>query len=108
LKVLGNLHLFAVVVFFVILGYRTATASNRDARRRLLLLAGAAAVSFIPVILFIGLRFADVGWTALVLVALFLIFPLTMAYVIVVHRAMDVRVAIRQVCNTCSRPAAFA
>jgi phosphoserine phosphatase RsbU/P len=96
LKVLGNLHLFAVVVFFVILGYRTATASDRDARRRLFLLAGAAAVSFIPVMISIGLRFADVGWTTLVVVALFLIFPLTMAYVIVVHRAMDVRVAIRQ------------
>ena len=36
------------------------------------------------------------GWPALVAIAALLVFPLTMAYVIVVHRAMDVRVAVRQ------------
>ena len=35
-------------------------------------------------------------WPALVSVAALLVFPLTMAYVIVVHRAMDVRVVLRQ------------
>src|SRR4051794_6593225 len=36
------------------------------------------------------------GWPALVSIAALLVFPLTMAYVIVVHRAMDVRVVLRQ------------
>jgi hypothetical protein len=59
---LGTLHLIAVVTFFVILGYRTVTASDRDARRRLLLLDGAAAASFIPVTILIGLgRMAQAG-----------------------------------------------
>jgi len=96
LNVLSSLHLAAVGVFFVILGYRTVTASDRDARRRLLLLDGAAAASFIPVITLIWLGRITPGWTTLAVIILFLIFPLTMAYVIVVHRAMDVRVAIRQ------------
>jgi len=36
------------------------------------------------------------GWPALVSLAALLVFPLAMAYVIVVHRAMDVRVVLRQ------------
>ncbi len=36
------------------------------------------------------------GWPALLSIAALLVFPLTMAYVIVVYRAMDVRVVLRQ------------
>jgi len=94
---LSNLHTAAVTAFFVVLGYRTITASDRDARRRLLLLTAAAAASFIPFIVMVELGFLNAGgWTTLLVVVLFMIFPLTMQYVIVVHRAMDVRVAIRQ------------
>ena len=35
-------------------------------------------------------------WTYLVIIGPLLLFPLTMAYVVVVHRAMDVRVVVRQ------------
>jgi sigma-B regulation protein RsbU (phosphoserine phosphatase) len=92
------LQFVALVLFFVILAYKTLTASGRDARRRLLLLDTAAAVSVTSIVVWMILRekFALPEWTTLLAIALWFLFPLTMAYVIVVHRAMDVRVAIRQ------------
>jgi sigma-B regulation protein RsbU (phosphoserine phosphatase) len=90
----------AVVTFFVALAYKTITASTRDARRRLLLLDIGAAVSFLPLLVLIVLTitrgFNWEGWGAVFSIAMLVIFPLTMAYVIVVHRAMDVRVVVRQ------------
>ena len=88
-----------MVLFFAILGYNTLTASGRDSRRRLLLLDAAAAVSVTPVVVWVILR--ETGrrapeWVLLLALMLLFLFPLTMAYVIVVHRAMDVRVVIRQ------------
>ncbi len=84
----------------MILGYRTVTAATSDARRRFLLLDTGAAVGLLP--LLITLTWMAIhhtifrGWPALVSIAALLVFPLTMAYVIVVHRAMDVRVVLRQ------------
>ena len=93
------LHLFAVIAFFAGMGYQTAHASNPDARRRLLLLDAGAAISILPVVIGIVLRSTGIigfsGWEILLLGILF-VFPLTMAYVIVVERAMDVRVVLRQ------------
>jgi len=97
---LSVLSLVAVATFFLALGYKGMTASNRDARRRLLLLAAGTVTGVTPiaVLLFLqatrGVRFQ--GWIAVVPVMTLLILPLTMAYVIVVRRAMDVRVVIRQ------------
>ena len=90
----------ALVTFFVALGYKTVTASSRDARSRLLLLDAGTAAGILPLVILIvlnlnwGVPFQ--GWAAVVPVMMLLIFPLTMAYVIVVQRAMDVRVVIRQ------------
>ena len=80
--------------------YRTFTERQPDARRRLLLLDAGAVVSLIPAFIFLaffvaGRRdFAD--WVAFPILGFLFLFPLTMAYVIVVHRAMDVRVVVRQ------------
>jgi phosphoserine phosphatase RsbU/P len=93
------LELIAIAVFFVCLFYKTATAVNRDARRRLLLLDTAAVLGLLPFLIVIivcsarGVPFQ--GWYAAVSIAMLFIFPLTMAYVIVVDRAMDVRVVVR-------------
>jgi len=81
------------------LGWKVMTAPSRDARRRLLLLfAGAVpAVAALLVFLIAGrfdYRMPD--WLALSLLAMMLTLPLTMAYVIVVQRAMDVRVVLRE------------
>jgi sigma-B regulation protein RsbU (phosphoserine phosphatase) len=98
--------LLFIVGFFVIMAYRTFTEREPDARRRLLLLDTGAAVSLVPVLIFFIFFFAGrrdifVGWlfvpiVGLLFAAIGLVFPLTMAYVIVVHRALDVRVVVRQ------------
>ena len=95
-----DIELGLIGLFFVTLGYKTVTATSSDARRRFLLLDTGAAVGLLP--LLITLTWAAIqhtqfrGWPALVSIAALLVFPLTMAYVIVVHRAMDVRVVLRQ------------
>ena len=96
----GDIELGLIGLFFVILGYKTVTATTSDARRRFLLLDTGAAIGLLPFLVTLiwavihseGLR----GWSALLSIAALLVFPLTMAYVIVVHRAMDVRVVLRQ------------
>ena len=94
------LALIELLLFFAILAYRTFTAATRDARRRLLLLDAAAAVSLAPVIVWLTLReafgVAVPEWIQSLALTLLLVFPLAMAYVIVVHRALDVRFVIRQ------------
>ena len=93
------LHLVAVIAFFAAMAYQTTHASSPDARRRLLFVDAGAAVSILPVVA--GLLLQTTGivqfseWVILLLAVLF-VFPLTMAYVIVVERAMDVRVVLRQ------------
>ena len=94
------LELTAIAVFFLSLFYKTFTAVNPDARRRLLLLDTAAVAGLLPFLIVVivssarGIGFQ--GWYAAVAIAMLFIFPLTMAYVIVVHRALDVRVVVRQ------------
>lgn len=93
------LHFVAVALFFGILAYKTSKAFDRDVRRRLLLLDTASAISVLPISLwlfFFRIHFALPEWGMLVLAALWFLFPLTMAYVILVYRAMDVRLVIRQ------------
>ena len=94
-------YLLFVVGFFAIMAYRTFTEREPDARRRLLLLDAGAAVSLTPMLIFPRLHCRSTGAMSsdrfvIPMFALFLLFPLTMAYVIVVHRAMDVRVVVRQ------------
>jgi sigma-B regulation protein RsbU (phosphoserine phosphatase) len=99
LPVVSLLHLTAVIGFFAAMGYQTLHASSPDARRRLLLLDAGAAVSIVPIVIAIVLNSMDViefsGWW-IPLLGIVFVFPLTMAYVIVVERAMDVRVVLRQ------------
>jgi sigma-B regulation protein RsbU (phosphoserine phosphatase) len=93
-------ELTLIGLFFLILIYKTATATASDARRRFLLLDTGAAMGLLPFLAtYIWLVVHNApfrGWPALVSIGALLVFPLTMAYVIVVHRAMDVRVAVRQ------------
>ncbi len=98
------LVMVSIGIFFAAIGWKMGTATNPDAKRRLkLLLYGtqlSLGPSFFLVIysLVIGKQphLAAPPWMTIPLVLLFLLFPLTFAYVIVVHRAMDVRVVLRQ------------
>jgi sigma-B regulation protein RsbU (phosphoserine phosphatase) len=92
-------NLSVLVVGVAALAWKTFTASSRDARRRLLLLDLGAAASVVALLtIVVADRWAGglPQWSSFPLMAMLLAFPLTMAYVIVVHRAMDVRVVIRQ------------
>ncbi|HET9528810.1 MAG TPA: SpoIIE family protein phosphatase, partial [Blastocatellia bacterium] len=99
-----TVSLTSIGLFFAAIGYKSGTASAPDARRRLRLLQIGTTVSLTPsFIIFImslvkGVQPARavpfiIGLPAWLLLFLF---PLTLAYVIVVHRALDVRVVIRQ------------
>lgn len=100
------LNMTAIGLFFVLLGWKSGTLESRDARRRLRIMVVGTMVSMLPafsIVLYViisGNRgsFFDVApaWLALIALLFVLLFPLTMAYVIVVQRAMDVKVVVRQ------------
>ncbi|MEX2264307.1 MAG: SpoIIE family protein phosphatase [Bryobacteraceae bacterium] len=89
-----------VALFFFSIGGKSRYAKiGPDARRRLRLLLWGAMVSMTPLLILVlysaRFGFEDNLWSALAIM-MTVLFPVTMAYVIVVQKAMDVRVAIRQ------------
>ena len=100
------LNLIAVAIFFIALGWKSGTLENKDARRRLRLMVVGCSVALLPtffLILYILISrktgsFFDIAPTWYALLSLFAtaLFPATLAYVIVVQRAMDVSVVVRQ------------
>lgn len=103
-SVLIALVLTAVSAFFTLLGFKSGTLASRDARRRLRLLWVGAALAFTPLFglqLYSLLQRGPIGEgvpLAVVAPALLMlaVFPLTLAYTIVVERALDVGVVLRQ------------
>jgi sigma-B regulation protein RsbU (phosphoserine phosphatase) len=93
----------AICYFFVTLGPKLATTTG-DARRRLRVLYVGSCVGLTPsfILLLISLvRKKDIGqdmpqWIVIASFAILLLFPLSLAYVVVVQRAMDLRLLIRQ------------
>src|SRR5260370_9245431 len=93
-----------VSTFFAAIGMKCGLAISADAKRRLRLLYLGTRLAMTPalVITLIELLrghaahkiFPD--WLGVVVLAMLALFPLTPAYVIVVQRAMDVRIAHRQ------------
>ncbi len=96
----------AIAMFFFILGVKSGTLKAPDARRRLQLMVYGTMAAMMPTFFIIlygifngtrGSFFDRVPfWFAITALLALLLFPLTMAYVIVVHRAMDVSVVVRQ------------
>jgi sigma-B regulation protein RsbU (phosphoserine phosphatase) len=93
----------AISLFFMIVGWKTGVATSGDARRRLMLLTWGGCVALLPTLVLIVVKWA-LGrpvetlpvWAIVSGLILMPVFPLTLAYVILVDRAMDVRVAVRQ------------
>jgi len=97
------IHMAAISYFFVAIGHKSFNAANPDSRRRLRLLYTGATISMTPAFLLflartlLGLTQLENSSIDIFSIYLLLLgFPLTMAYVIVIERAMDVRVVIRQ------------
>jgi sigma-B regulation protein RsbU (phosphoserine phosphatase) len=98
------LSFVAIGAFFACISAKMGQAVTPDAKRRLRLLYVGSTVALAPAcILFIvqNIKGGELEqifpeWFVLSALSLMLLFPVTLAYVIVVHRAMDVRVVIRQ------------
>ncbi len=98
------LSFVATGAFFACIAVKRSKAVTPDAKRRLRLLYYGSSISMGPAcVLFVvqaikGSPFEGIfpSWLVLSALSLMLLFPVTLAYVIVVHRAMDVRVVIRQ------------
>jgi sigma-B regulation protein RsbU (phosphoserine phosphatase) len=94
----------AIGTFFACISAKMGQAVTPDAKRRLRLLYTGSTISMAPAcILFVtqAIKGGELEqifpeWLVLSALSLMLLFPITLAYVIVVHRAMDVRVVIRQ------------
>ncbi len=93
-----------VTAFFVVLGFKSGMDKAPDSRRRLRILRIGASIGLTPTFLIIMYAlvrgtdiFEGIPWpletTALCMLALF---PITLAYVIIVERAMDLNVVLRQ------------
>jgi phosphoserine phosphatase RsbU/P len=102
--VVAYMSVAAGASLFVCAGAKLAIAVSRDAKRRLRLLLAGAIVSFTPlysmslVAVLMGRQMEQYfpRWLFLTAYVMLCLFPLTIAYVIVVQRALDVRVVIRQ------------
>ena len=90
--------------FFAAMGTKYGKSHSPDARRRLRILYWGATAAWTPGLLLtvyprlVGKSVAEVfpQWLILAGLVPLVLFPLTLAYVIVVHKAMDVGVALRQ------------
>jgi phosphoserine phosphatase RsbU/P len=95
--------IFAICYFFVTISTKMDGATG-DARRRLKILYYGAAAGLTPLftlVLIALIRSKDVGqdiprWILFSSFLILLLFPLSLAYVVIVHRAVDVRILIRQ------------
>jgi phosphoserine phosphatase RsbU/P len=103
--ILFTLIILGISSFFFSLGLKAYDPqTSPDARRRLRLMLAGTAISLTPmlVVIIIGrVQGARLGqgipaWATVSALLLLFLFPLTLAYVIVVQRALDVRVVIRQ------------
>jgi sigma-B regulation protein RsbU (phosphoserine phosphatase) len=100
------LTMLAIGSFFAAMAIKSATLENKDSRRRLRILYVGTSIALLPALFIVLYRLIsgkDGGffelvpvWFAIFALVSMLLFPLTMAYVIVVQRAMDVSVVVRQ------------
>ncbi len=92
----------ATSTFFFNLSRKMAFARTRDDKRRLKLLYLGTTISLTPLFLIViftlilRTQIVTSEWVLVPALVLLFVFPLTLAYVIVVEKAMELRVAIRQ------------
>ena len=100
---LAGLMMTAISTFFINSGKKMVSAKTRDARRRLKLLYFGTFISLTPLFLLViaslvmRRSLAQMpDWITVPALLLLFLFPLTLAYVIVVEKTMELRVVIRQ------------
>ena len=93
----------AFSAFFFLLAYQRKTAQTADARRRIQTLHLGTGISLAPMAIAVAVSLALRSdplygipeWAVLICLLALLLFPATLAYVIVIHRAMEVRMVLR-------------
>ncbi len=102
-KLPGPLFPVLAVSFLLFLAAKYRIASSQDVKRRLRVLFAGTALSLLPLtVWFLVERFTGVAegslpeWARNVIYLAVVLLPITFAYVIVVQRALDVRVVLRQ------------
>ncbi len=91
--VLNVLFTGFVTAFFVLLGFKQGILQSPDAKRRLKVMIWGCSIALVPLLPVIFLHPPD--WLVTVLLLFLVFFPITMAYVIVVQRAMEFRMVVR-------------
>jgi len=91
------------VSFLACIAIKYRIASTQDAKRRLRVLSAGTALSLLPLAVLFAIEWLKGGtdtlfpfWVRIAIYLSFFLLPLTFAYVIVVQRALDVRVVLRQ------------
>ncbi|MFY9748475.1 MAG: SpoIIE family protein phosphatase [Acidobacteriaceae bacterium] len=101
--VINTFNLLCIVLFLVLILDKLRSASTEDARRRLRVLTTGMSIGMGSLLLFFILlprlgfttKTATSTWIISAGAFLFMLAPLTLAYVVVVQRALDVRVLLR-------------
>lgn len=97
------IYVVLAVSFLACIGAKYSMASSQDMKRRVRVLFAGTALGLLPLIIFFTIQQLRgvteeffPGWFRLTIFLSFLLLPITFAYVIVVQRALDVRVVLRQ------------
>lgn len=99
--IVNPINLACVLLYWVAIFDKLRSASSPDARRRLQVMCagsvvGLGSVLFVFVLLpHFHVNPSSHGWLSITGAVLFLFFPFALAYVVVVQRAMDVRILLR-------------
>ncbi len=99
-QIIGGGQAACIILFLVAIFDKLRSASTPDARRRLRVLAIGSGLSLVPLLImfgvlpFFGYSFHR-GFLFSISIPFFILFPLTLAYVLIVQRAMDLRVLVR-------------
>lgn len=101
--VLVGLMMMATGTFFIYISKKMTSAKTRDTRRRLKLIYVGTTISLTPLFLVVLVSLVMrkslthlPDWITVPSLLLLFLFPLTLAYVIVVEKAMELRVVVRQ------------
>ncbi|HEY7212412.1 MAG TPA: SpoIIE family protein phosphatase [Bryobacteraceae bacterium] len=82
-----------IAVFFALLGWKGGIAKTPDAKRRLRLMSAGCTLALAPLLPVVFLKVPM--WLETICLLMVIFFPITMAYVIVVERAMDIKMVVR-------------
>ncbi len=90
LNVLFTLFVFG---FFILLAFKKRMLRTPDAKRRVNVMSAGCSAALLPLLPVVFLK--PPMWLTTICLLMVVFFPITMAYVIVVQRAMDVRMVVR-------------